>query len=466
MVDSSIRIYSLSELTHSLRESIGHSYPGSVMVCAEISQLSLNSKSGHCYLDLIEKDPCSDSILAKLPAVIWRSRYSEIAGEFLRQTGMPLAAGISVMATATVEFSELYGLKLFISSIDPTYTLGDMAMRRREIIATLEREGVSQMNRSLPLPRLMRRIAVISSETAAGYEDFILQLKENTGGYIFYTRLYPAVMQGAQTEESVAAALSAIADRADSYDCVAIIRGGGAVADLQAFDSLTIARICAQFPIPVLTGIGHTRDESVVDMVACRPLKTPTAVAAFLIDRMASADSGLTRLLSRVKDSTASAVARAQQQLTHVPFALHRLLSRRTSQAALMLRQQEYILKNSADNALTASRHLVTASEDSLRRALGTSLTSSRGRLDLMQRTATAAARRTISREAARLNLLGEKTALLDPARLLSRGYTLTECAGRIVTSAAQLKAGDSITTRFADGSVTSTVEETHDIRI
>ena len=460
MVDSSIRIYSLSELTHSLRESIGRSYPGSVMVCAEISQLSLNSKSGHCYLDLIEKDPGSDSILAKLPAVIWRSRYSEIAGEFLRQTGMPLAAGISVMATATVEFSELYGLKLFISSIDPTYTLGDMAMRRREIIATLEREGVSQMNRTLPLPTLMRRIAVISSETAAGYEDFIRQLKENSGGYIFYTRLFPAVMQGAQTEESVAAALSAIAEEAGLYDCVAIIRGGGAVADLQAFDSLTLARICAQFPIPVLTGIGHTRDESVVDMVACRPLKTPTAVAAFLIDRMA------TRLLSRVKESASAAVTRAQQQLTHVPFALHRLVSRRTSQAALMLRQQEYILKTSAENTLTASRHLVTASEDSLRRALGTSLTASRERLDLMQRTATAAARRTIGRETARLNLLGEKTALLDPARLLSRGYTLTECAGRIVTSAAQLKAGDSITTRFADGSVTSTVEETHDIKI
>ena len=466
MVDSSIRIYSLSELTHSLRESIGRSYPGSVMVCAEISQLSLNSKSGHCYLDLIEKDPGSDSILAKLPAVIWRSRYSEIAGEFLRQTGMPLAAGISVMATATVEFSELYGLKLFISSIDPTYTLGDMDMRRREIIATLEREGVSQMNRTLPLPRLMRRIAVISSETAAGYEDFIRQLKENSGGYIFYTRLFPAAMQGAQTEESVAAALSAIADRADIYDCVAIIRGGGAVADLQAFDSLTLARICAQFPIPVLTGIGHTRDESVVDMVACRPLKTPTAVAAFLIDRMASADSGLTRLLSRVKDSTASAVARAQQQLTHVPFALHRLLSRRTSQAALMLRQQEYSLKTASGNALSASRRLVDGTESRLRRSAADALTGYRQQIDLLQRTASAAARRAISREAARLDLLGEKTALLDPSRLLSRGYTLTECAGRIVTSAAQLKAGDTITTLFADGSATSTVEETHDIRI
>ncbi len=466
MVNSSIKTYSLSELARAVRQGITRAFPSPVVVCAEISQLNLNAKSGHCYLDLVEKDPSRDGFIAKLPAVIWRSRYTEIAREFMLQTGMPLAAGISVMATVTVEFNELYGLKLFIESIDPTYTVGDMALRRREIIETLRREGVSGMNRALPLPRLMRRIAVISSETAAGYEDFIHQLKSNSGGYIFYTRLFPAVMQGEQTEESVTAALSLIAADAELYDCAVIIRGGGASADLQAFDSLGLARICAQFPIPVLTGIGHTRDESVVDMVAALPLKTPTAVASFLIEHMAAADSELSRLSARIKDSTLRALADEREWLTRCSYDIQRLTSRRTSRAEAAVHRLAYTLRSAVAGRLSSSRYTLMERENRMKHTAQARLSADSGMLDTRRRAAIAAARRALARERDTLDSLSQKTSLLNPENLLRRGYTLTECGGRIVTSTSQLNVGDTIMTHFFDGNVTSTVDEIPDIRI
>ena len=258
---------SLYDLNALVRRSLEQCLPDTYWIQAELSDVRTNS-TGHCYLEFVQKDPRSNNLIAKARGTVWSNVFRLLKPYFEEATGQAFVSGIKVLVQVTVSFHELYGYSLTVQDIDPTYTVGDMARRRKEILKQLEEEGVLTLNKELAMPRLPQRIAVISSSTAAGYGDFCHQLQNNARGFYFHTELFPALMQGERVEESVLTALDKINSRLDSFDAVVIIRGGGATSDLSGFDTYLLAAACAQFPLPVITGIGHERDDTVLDSVA------------------------------------------------------------------------------------------------------------------------------------------------------------------------------------------------------
>lgn len=292
----------LSELQQRIQQALESAMTGACWITAEINELKTNA-AGHCYIELIEKNTGSSAITAKANAIIWAYSFRLLKPYFETSTGCALKAGIRILVKAAVQYHPLYGLSLIISDIDPAYTIGEQAMLRRKTIARLQEDGVFDMNRETPFPLLPQRIAVVSSEQAAGYRDFMNHLHHNEYAYAFRTRLFPSLVQGATAAQSIIANLSRINERREEFDVVALIRGGGSAADLACFDEYELASHVAQFPLPVLTGIGHEKDESVVDMVAHTALKTPTAVADFLIDCMAEQEHRLRELEHALKNA-------------------------------------------------------------------------------------------------------------------------------------------------------------------
>jgi len=404
---------SLLALNSLVRAAIEQSLDDEYWLEAELSEARLAS-NGHFYVEFVQKDDSGRTLVAKARGVAWARTYNIIAPLFERATGERLRAGMKVRVLVSIEFHELYGYSLTIQDIDPTYTLGDMAQRRREILARLEADGILEDNCQLPLPTLLRRIAVVSSASAAGYGDFCDQLLNNDYGLYFSLRLFPAVMQGANVEESVLAALAAICDEADSYDCVVIIRGGGATSDLSDFDTYNLAAAVSQMPLPVIVGIGHERDETVLDFVAHTRVKTPTAAAAFLIDYQAQHLVRLEELSRRIRQSTALRLQRARARLDQLTTSL-------PSTFILITERQRHRLERITDRQSTA-------------------LT------------------RQLERERHRLELLGQRLKALSPEHQLQRGYSLTFANGQLLRTAANLAPGTQLTTRLADGEVTSTV--------
>ena len=292
------------ELNRMVRESIECEMPEEYWVEAELSEC--RETRGHCYMELIQKDELSATPVAKAPAKCWANKWLTIRPYFERITGQQLHAGMKVLLQVYPQFHEAYGFSWIVNDIDPTYTIGDMARKRQEIIKKLKDEGVFDLQKELQLPMFCQRIAVISSQTAAGYGDFCNQLADNPYGFKFETQLFPAIMQGEGVEQSIINALERIYDT--DYDCVVIIRGGGATSDMSGFDTLALAENVANFPIPIITGIGHERDESILDMVSHTRVKTPTAAAAFLIEHLKevldvidSSQDRITRFFSLVK---------------------------------------------------------------------------------------------------------------------------------------------------------------------
>ena len=276
--------YSLRQLNLLVREAIEDALPDEYWVEAELSECRENS--GHCYMELIEKDERSNTPVARASAKCWRQTWLMAKPYFERTTGQPLRAGMKVLLRVYAQFHEAYGFSWIVTDIDPTYTLGDMARKRQEIIRQLKEEGVFDLQRELHIPTFAKRIAVISAQNAAGYGDFCRQLEDNDYGFRFEVTLFPAIMQGEQVETSVISALNNVYERIHDFDVVCILRGGGASADLSGFDTLALAENVAQFPLPIITGIGHDRDESILDMISHTRVKTPTAAAAFLIDHL------------------------------------------------------------------------------------------------------------------------------------------------------------------------------------
>ena len=269
----------LRQLNLMVKDAIEMQLPDEYWVEAELAEC--RERGGHCYLELIEKEDTTNTPVAKASAKCWRQTWLMLQPYFERTTGQPLRTGMKVLLKVYAQFHEAYGFSWIVTDIDPTYTLGDMARKRQEIIRQLKEEGVFDLQRELCIPRFAKRIAVISAEGAAGYGDFCRQLEDNEYGFKFEVTLFPAIMQGEQVESSVVAALNSIYDCIRDFDVVVIIRGGGATSDLSGFDTLALAENVAQFPIPIITGIGHDRDESILDMVANTRVKTPTAAAAF-----------------------------------------------------------------------------------------------------------------------------------------------------------------------------------------
>ena len=314
---------SLSELCARLDESLQQAMPGTYWVRAEIAQLT---DKGHCYLELVEKGD-RGMFAAKMRATCWSNTWQLISAYFLQETGKRPEVGMQVLVEVSVDFHPVYGLSLNIRNIDPSFTLGDLARQRQLTLQRLEADGVLEMNKSLHLPSIIRRIAVISAQDAAGYGDFCHQLNDNPYGLRFTTELFSAVMQGDQAVRSIIAALNTVAANADDFDCITIIRGGGATTDLTCFDAYELASHCAQFPLPVLSGIGHTRDVSIVDLVVHSSLKTPTAVAEFLIGHNAEQLVRISELRQRLSRVATQMVAVRRQQIEQMRLTLQYTIS-------------------------------------------------------------------------------------------------------------------------------------------
>ena len=425
----------LFELNSLVRQVIEGTLSQEYWVEAEVSECRENK--GHCYLELIQKDERSATPIARASARCWASKWNVIRPYFERTTGQRLHAGMKVLLKVYAQFHEAYGFAWIVTDIDPNYTLGGMARKRQEIIRQLKEEGIFDMQKELYLPLFCQRIAVISSQTAAGYGDFVNQLASNDFHLQFTTRLFPAVMQGDQIEASVIKALNAIYQQVDDFDCVVIIRGGGAVADMSGFDTLALAENVAQFPLPIITGIGHDRDECVLDMVSFLRVKTPTAAAAFLI-------SHLKEVLDAVNDAQDRITGHAQQKLS--------VLKAQLSAMAEVLPRVFSTIRTRQEARLDSlySRFVNHAQQRTLNFRLSIDSLATRLPILLEHR---------MMKEKHQLQLLEEKAKSLDPALLLRRGYSMTMKDGRIVRDATQLQAGDEIETRLEKGTITSIVK-------
>ena len=441
----SLTLYELNAL---VRDTLALQMPDEYWVEAELSEA--REVRGHCYMELIQKDDRSNTPVAKASAKCWASTWQLVKPHFMRVTGQQVHAGMKVLLKVYAQFHESYGFSWIVTDIDPTYTLGDMARKRLEIIRQLKEEGVFELQKELQLPMFCQRIAVISSANAAGYGDFVNQLESNEYGFRFHTQLFPAIMQGEGVEQSVIAALNKIFERLEkedsslftlhsslNFDCVVIIRGGGATSDLSGFDTLALAEHVANFPIPIITGIGHERDESVLDMVSHTRVKTPTAAAAFLI-------SHLKGVLDVIEDAEQSIVLKVRQQMEMEKIRLLHLSQQIPSLYSLVKSRQETRLDRL---------------QSSLQLSVSRRLQDERHRLDILSHNLPPIAERKLLQEHHRLDLLREKLEALNPELLLRRGYSITLSAGKIVKDASLLHPGDLIETRLQKGTVHSVVK-------
>ncbi|HEX2395533.1 MAG TPA: exodeoxyribonuclease VII large subunit [Bacteroidales bacterium] len=426
---------SLCELLTQVKIAMKNSLPLSWWVIAEISELKVNF-NGHCYLELVEKNQDTESVKAKVRATIWASVFRMVQPYFQTSTGMELSAGIKIMIKVSPEFHELYGFSLNVTDIEPSYTLGEMARQRQEIINRLKAEGVYDMNRSLTICEIPSRIAVISSQTAAGLGDFMHQLTNNAYGYKFCVKLFTAVMQGEEAEQSVIQALDKIYQDEASFDVVAIIRGGGSQSDLSCFNSYWLNYNICQFPLPVLTGIGHEQDETIADMVAWKRLKTPTAVAEFLIDCFRETEVGINERSINLFNLVTGKVRAENERLIRVLMALKPAVKERLRAQASNLKVLGLNLKNSAGNLVLSE----SAKIDGRKIQLSTKLKEYLGNLNH------------------NLELLEKHTSYLDPFLILKRGYSVTYLNGKVLKNNTSVKPEDIIDTRLAEGVIKSKI--------
>lgn len=383
---------SLSQLCHQITDSLQADFAEPVWVHAEISELSV--RNGHCYMELVEKNADNNAFLAKTRANCWANIFALLKPYFEAETGQTLRAGLQVLLSVTVEFHPVYGMSLSIRDINPTYTIGNLAQQRMAIIAQLTADGIIDMNKQLQLPLLLQRIAVISSDSAAGYGDFCHQLNGNAEKFAIYRKLFPALMQGERAEASIIEALDKINNEIELFDAVVIIRGGGASTDLSCFDSYNLCLNCAQFPLPIIAGIGHQRDVSVLDMVAHTSVKTPTAAAEFILNSFSV----------------------QQQRIVNAKQCLQRTATQLSATLQMNLDNYRSRLKSNFTYRLAEQQNL--------------------------------------------LKMQAKTIELHSPERILKQGYTLTLVNGEPVSSATKLKQGQSITTQFIDGTVSSIISE------
>lgn len=430
-------VLSLFELNQLVRRSVRTCLPDEYWVQVELSDVRANY-SGHCYLECVQKDPKSNSLIAKARGIIWSNVFSQLKPYFEQETGQAFVSGIKVLVKVTVDFHELYGYSLTIVDIDPAYTLGDMARRRREILLRLQEEGVLSLNKELELPVLAQRIAVISSATAAGYGDFCNQLENNAFGFAFYPRLFPAIMQGERVEASVIAALDRIYAESEKWDVVVIIRGGGATSDLSGFDTYDLAASCAQFPLPIITGIGHERDDTVIDLVAHTRVKTPTAAAEFLVNHLRQTAEQLENYAYYIRQEVPARLNREKERL-------ERCITRIPARVQIRLQREDFRRERLAKR---------------MEMAWQSRLAREQYRLELSSRLSVALQARLL-KEKHRLDLLEKSVEAASPDLLLKRGYSITLKDGKAVTDASLLKPGDRVVTRVAKGQFSSEVQGT-----
>lgn len=404
----------------------------SVMNCwvvAETTDVRINQ---HCYLQLLEKNPKTGATVAKIKAIIWGSQFRFLNARFKQVTGRDIGNDMKIMVCLSVNYSPQYGLTVVINDINPEFTLGDMERQRQEILNRLTQEGIIGQNKTVPVPPVLQRIAIVSAAGAAGYGDFMKQLTDNKYGVCFYPCLFQATMQGVKTVPTVLAALDKVEQNQHLFDCVVIIRGGGGTEELNSFDNYDLARRVATFPLPVIVGIGHERDITVLDYVAGIRVKTPTAAAEHIILQAANALAHIGDLSNQVVSIARDYIARAKEQLSYyagnVPIMAQRIIDTNT------LRLQNFIqnIPLHVQRRIEGENAQLARHKDAIKNAVA----------------------QVKMKETMRLEALGDKIELLSPRKVMARGYTLTTCEGKIMTDAAQLEAGKLVTIHFRDGKV------------
>jgi exodeoxyribonuclease VII large subunit len=429
-----VPVFTLSELNAAIKETLERAFPETLWVVAEISEIRCNAK-GHCYCELAERE--DEETIAQIRANIWARTFRSISSRFERTTGESLKQGMKVLLQVNVTFHEIYGLSLNIKDIDPTYSLGEMARKKREVIERLTKEGLINLNKQISLPLVPQRIAVISSSTAAGYGDFINHLDDNPYGYKIFHTLHQSLMQGQDAGSSIISALREVNRNRKRYDAVVIVRGGGSQIDLSCFDAYVLAAEVAKFPLPVITGIGHERDDTVVDIVAHTKLKTPTAVAEFLIANMTSFEERVieaqTILIHRVKELIGNEDHRLQYLAQHFKHIVKDRFAGETKRIEIGLHKLI---------------HGATQIVDSHNNRLKLDMSRIAGGLNIL-----------IRQQENRITHCAQAIRLLDPANVLKRGYSITYLNEKAVRDGADLRAGDIIRTRIYRGSIKSKVE-------
>lgn len=470
---------SLSELNNQIKEQLDDAFPNLLWIKAEISELNLN-RTGHCYLELVEIDEATKEIVARCRATIWSYTFRMLKPYFETTTGQIFSEGLKVLIHAKVEFHPVYGMSLNIRDIDPSYTMGDMARKRREIIRQLEEDGVLDMNKDLELPLVPQRIAIISSPTAAGLQDFQEQLTNNIYNIHFYTKLFPAIMQGKDAAASIIIAMEQVFQYEDFFDVVVIIRGGGAQIDLASFDHYELAYHVTQLPLPVITGIGHDKDETAVDLVAHTKLKTPTAVAEFLISGAAAFEQKLDELKDRfieeVEERLHSEKEFLQQSVQHLKQGVRQLVSQENSHFKLttlkleksvpsylqakkrQLQDHKYLIEKLGIAQINEQKHQLNQKLSNLHFFRQRQFRMKRNNLLQLQERFKIRLENNLKSQTNKLNHFEGKIRLIDPKNVLKRGYSLTYRNGELIKSVNQLTEGELIETHLSDGKVKSKI--------
>ncbi len=426
----------LSQLQNAIRETLAATFRGPVWTIAEIADLKVNHSSGHCYLELVEKGSANGVPKAQARAVIWRQSYGMLSAYFKGATGHELAVGMKVLVNAAVTYHELYGLSLQISDIDPMYTIGDMERQRQQTIEQLKEDGVFDLNRELTMPEVIQRIAVISSPGAAGLRDFLKELESSI--YRFETELFEALMQGHAAEESIINALERVSGNLENFDAVVIIRGGGSQSDLNFLNSYLLSFNVAQFPLPVISGLGHDKDRSVLDMVSAVSLKTPTAVASYLINKSAGIDSELESLCEKIYTAAMQAISRENNRNARLAEFLSRKSGDISHSMELVLARMESRLPELKNNILLSQGERISSMRMLMEERVRSLMRSSKMKLDGY----------------------GRDISASDPRKILSMGFAIVRSKGVVVRSEEQLSEGDTLDITLAKGKITAKTED------
>lgn len=448
----------LSELNRQIKDATESSFPEALWVIAEIMEIQVN-RSGHCYMELIEKSDSDTSVVAKSRATIWSFKYRMLRPYFESTTGSSLKQGIKVLVKAEVSFHEVYGLSLNITDIDPSYTMGDIALRRKEVLSRLEAAGVLKMNKELPLSEVPQRIAVISSETAAGLGDFMDSIVQNSYGYSFRITLYPAIMQGEAAEYSIISALEKVYENEEAHDAVVIIRGGGSQSDLDCFNTFDLALNIAQFPLPVLTGIGHERDETIIDIVANRSLKTPTAVAAFLIEKVFLFADKLDRMEERFGHMVRAIIQEETLGLKQKASELNYLVKGFISEERRYFKSSMENLSGYAEQRLMLEQNFVRERAKRLKYLWKGLYENRKKEIGFLDREFSKIAKNAITGAKEQFSRYEKSLELISPENVLARGYSISYVNGQALKTVDLLQKGMKVTTKLARGSFESEIE-------
>ncbi|MBA7551563.1 Exodeoxyribonuclease 7 large subunit [subsurface metagenome] len=450
---------SLFELNNQIKGILKTNCEKSYWVTGEISEIKVNH-SGHCYLELIQKDPASDQIIARSRATIWATGYRMIKPYFETTTKQPLTTGLDIMIKVCVEFHEVYGLSLNITDIEPVYTIGELALRKQNVIQRLNEEGVLEMNKELEFPYLCHKIAVISSVTAAGYEDFMDQLLSNSSGYKFYVKLFPATMQGKEAEKSIISSLDKIYQYESVFDAVVIIRGGGSKADLSCFDSYWLAYHITQFPLPVLTGIGHEQDDSVVDLVAYNRFKTPTAVASFLIDTITEHDVNLHQVEEQIIHCVGELIIDTQEIFVSVVANMTQKIKDLVLRKNIILQDFNFSLTTLAKKVVYHKKIVLNKRETRLTISSKNFWNNRQQDLQTFIKILMKHLNFVFEKNKNRLERFDDRIVYLNPRQIMKRGYSITRKNGKVIKDSHSLEKGDDLETILYKGKIVSVLKK------